>query len=317
MPAALALPLFLASLVVTLAAAGYFARRLDRLGIRLGFPEALIGLLTALAADAPELSSALIALLTGEHDVGVGVVIGSNLFNLAAMIGLSAILAGSVILARASLVVEGGVGLLVTLVVAALVLGAIGPMVCAVLVALILIPYVAVLAIGPERLARMHAPHAHIHADEATVVRVVASLLLAVALVALGSAGMVKGAVALSNAWDIPRAFVGTIVLAIVTSLPNAFTAVRLGLARRGGALVSETFNSNTINLVGGIALPSLFIILGTVTGTLRLELAWLVAMNLLVIALLARVGGARTGAGWTIVAGYLAFVVVFVATGG
>ena len=317
MPAALALPLFLTSLVVTLAAAGYFARRLDRLGIRLGFPEALIGLLTALAADAPELSSALIALLTGEHDVGVGVVVGSNLFNLAAMIGLSAILAGSVILGRASLVVEGGVGLLVTLVVATLVLGAIGPVVCAVLVALILIPYVAVLAIGPERLARMHAPHAHIHADEATVVRVVASLALAVTLVALGSAGMVKAAVALSDQWDIPRAFVGTIVLAIVTSLPNAFTAVRLGLGRRGGALVSETFNSNTINLVGGIALPSLFIALGTVNGTLRLELAWLVAMNLLVIALLARVGGARTGAGWTIVAAYLAFVVVFVATGG
>jgi cation:H+ antiporter len=317
MPAALALPLFLLSLLVTLAAAGYFARRLDRLGIRLGFPEALIGLLTALAADAPELSSALIALLTGEHDVGVGVVIGSNLFNLAAMIGLSAILAGSVVLARASLVVEGGVGLFATAAVAALILGAIGPVVCVALLAAVLVPYVAVLAIGPERLTRMHAPHAHIHADEATVVRVVVSLVVAVALVVVGSAGMVKAAIALSDRWDIPRAFVGTIILAVVTSLPNAFTAVRLGLGRRGGALVSETFNSNTINLVGGVAIPSLFIALGAVTGVVRFELAWLLALNVLVIGALARRRGAGAVAGWAIVGSYLAFVVVFVARGG
>ncbi len=87
MSPALAVPLFLVSLAVTLAAARLFARRLDRLGVRFGFPEALIGLLTALAADGPEISSALFALTKGAHDVGVGVLVGSNGFNLAAMIG--------------------------------------------------------------------------------------------------------------------------------------------------------------------------------------------------------------------------------------
>ena len=95
MPPVLAVPLFLVSLVVTLEAAGLFARRLDRLGVRFGFPEALIGLLTALAADGPEISSALFALSKGAHDVGVGVLVGSNGFNLAAMIGLSALLPGA------------------------------------------------------------------------------------------------------------------------------------------------------------------------------------------------------------------------------
>ena len=61
--------LFLASLAVTLAAAGFFARRLDRVGLRLGLPETLLGLLTAVAADAPELSSAIAALLKGEQSV--------------------------------------------------------------------------------------------------------------------------------------------------------------------------------------------------------------------------------------------------------
>ncbi|MBV9415039.1 MAG: hypothetical protein JO363_08690, partial [Solirubrobacterales bacterium] len=96
MSPALSAPLFLVWLAVTRAPARLFARRLDRLGVRFGFPEALIGLLTAVAADGPEISSALFALIKGAHDVGVGVLVGSNGFNLAAMIGLSAVLAGRV-----------------------------------------------------------------------------------------------------------------------------------------------------------------------------------------------------------------------------
>jgi cation:H+ antiporter len=318
MPVAAALTLFLLSLATTLAAAAFFARRLDRLGVRLGLPEALVGLLTALAADAPELSSALIALGTGEREVGVGVVVGSNLFNLAAMIGLSALLAGAVTLSREALLVEGSVGLLVTLVAGALILDWIGPGIAIALMAALLIPYLLALLVGPERLA--HGGHhilENVHVGEEAALRLVGSLLAAVVLVVLGSAGMVKAAVTLSDQWNVPRAFVGTIILAGLTSLPNAFTAVRLGLARRGGALVSETFNSNTINLVGGIALPALFVSLGAATGILRMELVWLVAMTLLCLALLGRSRGAGRGAGAVIVASYLAFVAVFVATGG
>ena len=60
------------------------------------FSEALVGVLTALSAEGAEVTSALVALAKGAHNVSVGVLIGSNAFNLAAMIGLSALLAGSV-----------------------------------------------------------------------------------------------------------------------------------------------------------------------------------------------------------------------------
>ena len=318
MPVAAALTLFALSLAATLAAAAFFARRLDRLGVHLGLPEALVGLLTALAADAPELSSALIALGTGEREVGVGVVVGSNLFNLAAMIGLSALLAGAVTLSREALLLEGGVGLLVTVVAGALILGWIGAAIALVLMAALLIPYLLALLVGPERLA--HGGHhilENVHVGEEAALRLVGSLLTAVVFVVLGSAGMVKAAVALSDEWNVPRAFVGTLILAGLTSLPNSFTAVRLGLARRGGALVSETFNSNTINLVGGLAVPALFVSLGAATGIVRMELLWLVAMTLFCLAMLGRPRGAGRAAGAVIIAGYFVFVAVFVATGG
>ena len=127
MSAALAAPLFLVSLAVTLAAARLFARRLDRLGVRFGFPEALIGLLTAIAADGPNVSSALFALIKGAHDVGVGVLVGSNTFQLGAMIGVSALLAGAIRLPRETVLLEGVVGLIITLLAIAVLLRWLSP----------------------------------------------------------------------------------------------------------------------------------------------------------------------------------------------
>ena len=147
----LAAPLFVFSLVVTLAAARVFARRLDRLGIRFGFPEALIGLLTALAADGPEISTALVALIKGAHGVSVGVLVGSNVFNLAAMIGVSALLVGSVCLPRDVLLFEGAAGGLVTLIASGVLLGWLPAPVAVIVIACVLVPYLLLLIHGPPR----------------------------------------------------------------------------------------------------------------------------------------------------------------------
>src|SRR5438309_6909688 len=120
----IALPLFVVALAVTLSAAATFARRLDQLGAKFGLPEVIIGLLTAMAADGPEVCSALAALSKGAHEAGVGVIVGSNAFNLAAMVGLSALLAGRVRVARQTLILEGSAGLAVTAIGIALLLGA-------------------------------------------------------------------------------------------------------------------------------------------------------------------------------------------------
>ncbi|HLK44897.1 MAG TPA: hypothetical protein VKT18_02865, partial [Acidimicrobiales bacterium] len=68
--------------------------RLERLVDRLGLSEALLGVTVALAADAPELTSAVTAFVHHQTTVGSGVVLGSNVFNLAALLGLSGIVVG-------------------------------------------------------------------------------------------------------------------------------------------------------------------------------------------------------------------------------
>jgi cation:H+ antiporter len=310
--------IFITSLAVTLAAAGFFARRLDRVGFRLGLPETVLGLLTAVAADSPEISSAVAALMKGEHSAGVGVVIGSNVFNLSAMIGGSALLAGLVHVRRESLVVEGAVGLGVLVASVALVVGWLPPAAAAAIIAGVLVPYVIVLALGPQGVERLpfrgrsflhrmfggehrRAPQEHITASQALL------LVPALALIVAGSALMVETAVRLGDRWSVPDYLVGVLVLAVLTSLPNAYTGIRLGRQGRGSALLSETLNSNTINLVAGIAIPALVLSLGTFSGLVAFDLAWLMATTLLVLGLLVR--GVGPASGGLLVGLYLIFV--------
>jgi cation:H+ antiporter len=309
MSSALATALFVVSLAVTLAAARTFAIRLDRIGVRFGFPEALIGLLTALAADGPEISSALFALAKGAHNVSVGVLVGSNAFNLAAMIGVSGLLAGCVALPRATMLLEGLPVAAVTAIAAALLLRWIAAGFAAVLAAIVIVPYLVVVIggrghqDGPQHSAGPRPDH--------PVRGLLGLIVVDVGLIIAGSAGMVEAGLSLGDRLHISRALLGVLVLAPLTSIPNAFTAVRLGLAGRSSALVGETFNSNTINLAFGVIAPALFVTLGSVSATGKLELAWLIGMTLLTLLMLGRRRGmGRFGAG-AIIALYLGFVVL------
>jgi hypothetical protein len=62
---------------------------------------------------------------------------------------------------------------------------------------------------------------------------------------------MVDTSLVLADAIGLSHALVRLLILAVVTSLPNASTAFRLTRQGRGDAAVSETLNSNNINLVG------------------------------------------------------------------
>ena len=266
MTPAVAAPVFVASIAVMLLASSVFARRLDHIGLRLGLPETVLGVLTALATDAPEISSAISALVQNAHAVAVGVVVGSNAFNLAAMLGLSAILAGRVRARHEALELEGFVALWVVAVACAVAAGGLG----------------ATSRDGPQRARRPPLRHAargrardwragcrsasaarvfvqrsfgERHRRERTldsrreIARLAVVLLVALCLIVAGSIGAVRSALDLAHAWSVPQVFVGVIVLSILTSLPEAWTGIRFGLQGRGSALMSDALNSNSINV--------------------------------------------------------------------
>ena len=99
--------LFVVGAAVSLGASWLLVSRIERMGNRIGITEAMLGLLAALAADAPEITSAISALAGHQQDIGEGVVLGSNVFNLAALIGLGAVVAGFVALHRRAVLLAG------------------------------------------------------------------------------------------------------------------------------------------------------------------------------------------------------------------
>jgi cation:H+ antiporter len=320
MTPAAAIPVFVASIALMLIASAVFARRLDHVGLRLGLPEALLGLLTALAADAPEISSAIAALVQHEHAVAVGVVVGSNAFNLAAMLGVSAVVAGRVRARHETLELEAFVGLWLLAVMLAVVAGGLGATTGGVLVALVVVPYVALLAFGrrlahKSRFVRRSFGERH-RRDRSLDSRreaagLVAVLLLALCLIVAGSVGAVRAATDLAHAWSVPEELVGVVVLAILTSLPNAWTGVRFGLQRRGSALMSETLNSNSINIVAGLAVPAAIGSLAAFSGLAIFDVAWLIGMTVAALVLFGKRGGAGRGAGAVLIVLYAVFLAV------
>jgi Ca2+/Na+ antiporter len=254
----------------------------------------------------------------------VGVIVGSNTFNLAAMVGVSVLLVGAVQVPRKTLLLEGTVGLAVTAIVGALLLGWVPVAVAMVLLCCVGAPYLILVLGGYElacrlrlaRLARLVLEHDSVkpgrdrHAiPEFATHRQLALMAVDLALIVGGSFGMVEAALTLGDRWGLASGLVGALILGPLTSLPNALTGVRLGLARRGSALVSETLNSNTINLVAGVALPSLFVALAASSTQSKLDLALLAAAMVATIGLLAARGGMRRAGGLIIVALYAAFI--------
>ena len=163
----LAVLAFLVALAATLGASELLVWGLSRLGLKLGLAAGLLGLLTALGTDAPEIASATSAAFIGAKNVGIGVILGSNLFNLAALLGLPGLISGRLPMRRTVPVADGMASLLVLPVAAGLLNGYLPTRAAVSLFALVLAVYSALLALPPRRIRRLPLPQS---ATEALVV---------------------------------------------------------------------------------------------------------------------------------------------------
>jgi len=323
---AAALLLFAVGLGVSLGASEFLVRGFGRLGANVGLAAGLVGLLTALGADAPEISSAITALLSGAKDVGLGVILGSNLFNLAVLLGFSAVVAGRVSFRRILVALDGGVALWATLVVGAMLLVGLAPIVALVLLLAVFLFYVFLLAAEPHWVDRLLLPRRTRHRLVAAA-RVIHGdlertgpardswgpvwwIVPSIAAIVVGSVAMVNGALVLGDHWHLSRIFLGAVLLAAITSLPNAYAATRLALSGNGTAVVSLAFNSNTLNLLAGIALPAVVIGgLASAPGAMA-DIAWLTALTLVAIGLGYVGRGLNRWSGLVLIIAYVMFIV-------
>jgi cation:H+ antiporter len=323
---------FLTAGSVSLATSWLLVSRLERIGARLGLSEPLLGLVAALAADAPEITAAITALLAHQARIGAGVAVGSNVFNLAALLGLSSIIAGRIDLHRRVIVLQGVVAIAVAALAVAVVAGGLSAAGGLGLSVAILGPYIVVVGLRPGRLSRLPLPSRWlawlaeaIHEEEIELQEAIHPSrgrgrdgvlgLAALAAVIAASVVMEHAASKLGGRHGVPQILVGALVLAAVTSLPNAVAAIYLALRARGSAALSTSLNSNALNVAIGLMLSGTILGLGSPSGQSVLVASWSLGLTLFTLAAAYRTRGLRRSHGVVIVGAYLVFVGVLVAS--
>jgi len=317
-------PVFLTGALVSLGMSVVLVSRLERLAERAGLSEGLLGVIAALAADSPEITSAVTALAHHQQRVGVGVVLGSNVFNLAALLGLGAAVAGRIALHRKVVLLGGAVGAWIAATCVLVVLGLLSPVAGIIVAGLVLAPYLFALGLDgrplpglPQRLSGWMA--SAVTEEEAELAEAIrprrgeprdaAEAAVALVLVIAASVAMETAAVALGRRYAVPGIITGGVVLAAVTSLPNAVAAVYLAAKGRGAAVLSTALNSNALNVFAGLLLPGAVTGLGRPSSQAATVAGWYAGLTLFALAIAYRDGGVRRGAGMIIIGAYLVFL--------
>jgi cation:H+ antiporter len=261
----LSISLILAGLVALYYGAEWLVKGASSLAIRLGMTPLVAGLtVVAFGTSSPELVVSLTAAFKGAGDIALGNVVGSNIFNIAVILGLTA--------AILPLKVEFQLLKFDTpfmIAISGLFLWffhdrSITPLEGGILFA-ILIAYIAI----NVRLAKKQVtPHvAEEYNGELATLATQAKepawkslLLIAVGLAVLiaGSRAFVIGAVSIARSYGISEAIIGLTIVAAGTSLPELASSLVAAFRQQADIAIGNIIGSNIFNILAILGLSGL-----------------------------------------------------------
>jgi cation:H+ antiporter len=130
-----------------------------------------------------------------------------------------------------------------------------------------------------------------------------------IVVVVYASIQMEGGMATLGTRWHLSDAIVGAVILAAITSLPNAVAAIYLARRGRGAATLSEAMNSNTINAIAGFLIPATIIGVGVTSAASTTVGWWYLGLTVVCLAIAYALRGITRYAGVIIIAAYAVFV--------
>lgn len=236
------------------------------LGARLGLSALSMGLtIVAFGTSAPELVVSLEAARAGAGEIALGNVIGSNIANIALILGLSALVrplrvSGRLVRAETPLMVVVSLALL-----AILWDGVASRLEGALLVAGLLAFVVLTLRAArraPDVFAEAvpgGSPGDQVEAAGQPGAGLSLGLVVVgLSLLVVGGQLLVAAAVSLASGLGIGQAAIGLTVVAVGTSLPEMATSIVAGLRSQGDIAVGNVVGSNLFNILGILGLCAL-----------------------------------------------------------
>lgn len=279
----------LGGFICLFAGADALVRGASSLALRLGLTPLVIGLtVVAFGTSAPELVVSIQAALAGQGDIAVANAIGSNIFNLAVILGLAAVILPLRVQFQ---LIRFDTPVMVTVAVLGAVClldGRLGRVEAGLFVAL-LVAYTVI----NVRLARKQAT-AEVEQEFAAQIgsaprRPWIDLLLilgGLGLLVLGSHWLVGGAVQLARSWGMSEALIGLTIIAAGTSLPELATSVVAALRRASDIAIGNIVGSNIYNVLGILGTSALIVPLHA-PGLLWLDLAIMLGLSLVLLPII------------------------------
>ena len=252
-------------MILVIKSADVFVDNLIEIGSALGISQIILGVTaSAMGTSLPEFGSALIASLSGSVDIGVGTVIGSNIWNIAGILGISATVAGGIGASKEGLNRDW----LMTLATGLILLffmffGDINWVAALVMVSLYGV-YLWLL-IKSQRNKSIPREQKYYQNNDKPEKKVLNKKKIGFAL--LGLLGLIVGCrilvysgVELARIAGIPEMIMGLFTLAIGTSIPELVVTLSSAMKGLHDLSIGTVLGSNTFNILIGIGIPALLL---------------------------------------------------------
>jgi len=255
---------FIAGLVLLIGGAEILVRGASRLAVALGISPLVVGLtVVAFGTSSPELMVSVQTALSGQPNLMIGNVVGSNIFNILLILGISAIVTPLVVaqqLIRWDVPLMVGLSVLVLVFVQDFRLSRVEN----IILALGLLAYVIFSIYQSRRESQaVKAEYKEAFGAAPTSGRTwPIDLLLVVGGLgglALGSRWLVDSAVAFAEALGVSELIIGLTIVAAGTSLPEVATSVIASIRGERDIAVGNVVGSNIFNILAVLGIGGLF----------------------------------------------------------
>lgn len=243
--------LLVVGFVLLIKGADYFVEASSSVAKMLRVPSIIIGLtIVAFGTSAPELAVSTAASLTGNNDIAVGNVIGSNMFNLLVVLGACGVVHPFAVNLRW----DYATSMLAAVMLFGMILF---DQTVSRLNAWILLGMFAVFMFLTIRDALNNRVEAEEEYEMLSPVRCLVYIVGGVAAIVYGGNLVVDSASAIAQSFGLSQTLIGLTIVALGTSLPELVTSIVASRKGENGLALGNVIGSNIFNILMVLALSS------------------------------------------------------------
>lgn len=252
---------FIIGLVFLIIGAEALVRGASRIALQMGISPLVVGLtIVSIGTGSPEIAVGLQSAASGNADLAVGNVVGSNIFNILAVLGFSALFAPLIVSRQ---LIRLDVPIMIVASVSTLLLGLDGAITR--LDGLLLVGLLVAYFVWVLRQAKSASPQEQdLKLARATPLgwrswaRNPAMIAIGLTLLIVGSNWLVDSATQFAHFLGISDIVIGLTVVAIGTSLPELVTSILAAIRGEREIAVGNAIGSNIFNLLGVLGLSAI-----------------------------------------------------------